>query len=396
MSSSSRLKRDWSGLQEDLLIEISKHIHTRFESIKFRSVCQSWRSSAALPKPPFKPIILPRPIVTGYGSKYSRPHLCKLVESTIYTIRPKDQNQAHPPKCWIIKVEEDTPNVIHLMDPLSRNFMSPKPKTFPKGLNVLDFNIYGICKEYLLVSVKDSLTQKGYQSKGIYLRTMILGIQKVVVSSVASNNDFVIMALRSLNLIFIRPGNETWTNFDIAGETGCISDIVHYMGKFVVVCNSGRGFLIDPCTLSVTLLVDRAGYGGTKRLVESNGHLFLVEIFSNVSPWRHGTGGQFLPIVCEVFRLFEGKEQWVQVDSLADSVFLVCPECSFSVSAFDFPGCKGNCILLKDYNFVTLDKDDAFDRNIGVFNLIDGTFEAADSSYLQLFWPPPTWISAPK
>ncbi|KAF9617356.1 hypothetical protein IFM89_036277 [Coptis chinensis] len=402
-TSIKRLKRDcWSKLPDDLLNAISKDINTKFETIQFRSVCQSWRSST--PRTPrfFSPI-LPLPILDDHDLKFTRPGSCKLVENTIYTLRPKGQLQPLPESVssWLIKVEEESRNVVHLIDPLLRCC-----KDFSDAeLKLSNFQIYGLCKEYHLVRTDND--SRFSPKRGIHYSRSDVDVRKVVLSSTASNNNFVIMAIRHWrSLVVFKHGDVAWTEFVIKGQDARFDDIIHYKGQFIFVDSTGQTFVLDPYTLSSTTLANRVVNSyeeasicvdSTRRLIISNKQLFLVDIYVEEHDlnWSRDSYGQCTPIECKVFVLDEEKQQWVPVESLGDRVFLVNPQGSYSISAFDFPGCKRNCILLTDYHFHLDREKNAFSHNIGVFDLKNGTFEElADSSYL-LFWPPPTWISIP-
>ncbi|KAF9617357.1 hypothetical protein IFM89_036278 [Coptis chinensis] len=384
-SSSSRLKRDcWLHLPDELLNAISKHIDTKFETIQFRSVCQSWRSSTP-PTPPFFSPVLPVPILDDHDITHTRLGSCKLVETTIYTLRPKEQLQTQPESgsSWLIKVEEESPNVVHLIDPLLRWYEYAPPEPFSEVLNLSDFQIYGLCKE------TDDASRFS-PKRGIYYwsSNVDVNVRKVILTSSTANHE---------------------ASFD---------DLIHYKGQFIVVDSTGQTFVMDPYTLSSTTLANRVVkryeeeqmkqfretncvpiiYVDSRRhLIISNKQLFLVDIYveEHGPNWPCDSHGQCMPIDCKVFVLDEEQQQWVPVESLGDRVFLLSPQGSYSISALDFPGCKGNRIFFTDYEF-SLDRGkDTFSHNIGVFDLKDGTFEElADSSYL-LFWPPPTWISTP-
>ncbi|PIA33305.1 hypothetical protein AQUCO_04100017v1 [Aquilegia coerulea] len=405
-------ERDWSQLPEDMLIQISNHFQTyRFESIRFRSVCQSWRKSSP-PLPPalsLNPIILPmKKIYDDFG---------KLVETTVYLIRrpnkKKDfqsESEFESDRAWLIKVEEDkTPNVIHPLDVITRELIIPSPKTVPTGLSLLDFVVTGVCKEYLLVPKQKAKYMSKLRNDFLYLITSFNPVQKIVVSSstCTANNkeDCVIMVLRSSeSLCCFRYGADKWSDIAIDQDSSksYFSDIIYYQRQFYFVENTGRTCVIDPYTLSTTLVANPIihGYLEKKRLLESNGELFLVDIFVNEDgpTVRHQQDSFFqsFPIDCKVFRLDKQRKLWIEVQSLDDRVFFVSNNCSFSIPAMDFSGCKGNCILLLNYFFLSV--ADIFDHDIGIFDLDGHTFSkllSPHSSYLQLFWPPPRWISAP-
>ena len=62
----------------------------------------------------------------------------------------------------------------------------------------------------------------------------------------------------------------------------------------------------------------------------------------------------------EVYKLDQECGRWVRVENLGDRVFFLGNDCSFSVSATDFSGCKGNCIY-----FIYEDDNGVFNRKTG-------------------------------
>ena len=72
---------------------------------------------------------------------------------------------------------------------------------------------------------------------------------------------------------------------------------------------------------------------------------------------------------------------WVTVENLGDRVFILGKDSSFSVSATEFSGCKGNCIY-----FTYEDDNGVFDKNT------DEIVDFQDSSHL--FRPPSSWLNS--
>ncbi|PIA50441.1 hypothetical protein AQUCO_01300884v1 [Aquilegia coerulea] len=301
---------DWSRLPSDILIDVAKHLNTtHFEFLQFRSVCPSWRSSA-VPTPIFTTPMYTLPSIPVNNMEDSRPDSFTLLEESCRNV-------------WLIRVQEAMPNHIHLTDPLSRTLICPLQNNPPNEFNLLDFKINGLC----------------------------IAVQKVVLPSTATKNDFVVMALYSWStLVFFRAGDEKWT---VIEDQECqFLDLIHFQGQFYAVDSTGRACIVDPNTSNVTYIANsfQNGGGTKKHLVESKGELFLVNIYADYDDGtqiRYDDCGEPIPTDCKVFKLNERNEQWVQVENLGDVVFLVYNQCSYSISASDFPGCEGNLILLR-------------------------------------------------
>uniref|UniRef100_A0A0V0GZ69 Putative ovule protein n=1 Tax=Solanum chacoense TaxID=4108 RepID=A0A0V0GZ69_SOLCH len=84
-----------------------------------------------------------------------------------------------------------------------------------------------------------------------------------------------------------------------------------------------------------------------KRLVESSGQLFLVDMSSyNSDPNEVDR--------IRIYWLDKQKHEWTRVYKLVDRIFFVGDDCCFSVSSKDFGDqCRGNCIyynMLRKYD----------------------------------------------
>ncbi|OVA15996.1 F-box domain [Macleaya cordata] len=437
-------KPDWSELPKEILTKISKHLTSEIDVLRFRSVCVSFRSSANLTPP----LILkfPFPIIPYESSinPDTPPRFCVLLQSTVYCLRPRQpvngngnggDGEGEGSSCqeWLIKVEEMRENVLRLVNPLSRVHIKPLPKTFPKVFNLSDFEIVELCNEYVLqLPESDSELEREYvvessnpnlriQVKEIYVRELDnLDVKKVAVlssnpNSPSANDVYGVMVLHvGGKLAFFKPGDEKWTV--IQNQTCRFNDVVQYNGKFYAVDSTGRAVVVDTSLNVSVVAVPVIGGGRKKRLVESDGILFLVDMFIDLGPdyleWDEfhdlveydGDGtpfptnydGEATPIRCEVFKLDESKQSWVEVENLGNRVFVVGDRCSFSVPANKLSQCKGNCIIFTD-NFYTLraeDFDDVFIQSIGIYSLEEDRIGplASYPGYNQLFWPPPSWI----
>ncbi|KAF9617366.1 hypothetical protein IFM89_036287 [Coptis chinensis] len=255
----------------------------------------------------------------------------------------------------VLIVKETKPNKLHVAEnplklhaaenPLTGSrFKSPLPKTFPKELNTLDFKLFVLCKQYLLeATVSGSELETEYYSGGflvkhVYIRALDnCDVIKVVVSSTATMDNFVIMGIHVYGLLVVcKSGDVAWTV--VREDQKCrFHDLIHYKGEFYA------------------------------RFVESNGDLFLVDIYLDFGPrfaeWNETCGptyysgegrpsppesrGESVPNGCKVYKLNERKQH-------------------FEISS----GHKGNATLFtEDYFYDDNHADQALHHDIGVFNL---------------------------
>ncbi|KAH0777736.1 hypothetical protein KY290_009147 [Solanum tuberosum] len=167
------------------------------------------------------------------------------------------------------------------------------------------------------------------------------------------------------------------------------------------------------------------GWGTKKRLVESGGELFLVDMFldTDVKTEVHGSQPSWnCPKEIKVYRLDEEQHEWIAVHTLGDQIFFAGDDCCFSVSSSDFGDqCRGNCIYyvnggitvnmrisppkyyafgFEDYLVYGLSKEvklrykGLHGHHTGIFSLQDGKLGSLLSflEYADIFWPPPSWL----
>ncbi|KAK4340052.1 hypothetical protein RND71_041514 [Anisodus tanguticus] len=220
----------------------------------------------------------------------------------------------------------------------------------------------------------------------------------------------------------IREYSYKWTR--LRGlSSKAILDIIVYKGNFYAVDLDGETIKFDS-SLNETKVASRFDDigGNKKRLVESSGELFLVDmVIDDVGPYWN--------IVFEVktYRLDEQKHEWTQVHTLDDRIFFAGDDGCFSLYSKDFGDqCRGNCIY---YTNISMDILGEYDdprgglgeysplvgrpsngplseelvhkyrelhgHNTGVFTLEDGKLGSLISflEYADIFWPPPSWLN---
>ncbi|OVA15997.1 F-box domain [Macleaya cordata] len=396
---------EWSQLPRELLDSIAKLLTSDIYVLRFRSVCSSWRSSVSYPLFYQLPNCIPihPKVVTTSLSDLGVFYLSKRVILRLGL--PENQQRRNFGTSWLIKLEQDVPGMLRLLNPLTENPIYPLPTTFPKIFDTINFQISELGQEYVLrYTNKPPFTNQFGYSGDVYM-------EKVVFSSTppwSVGIDYVIMTIHvSGKLAVFRSIDNSWTVID--DFTSPYDDVICYKGGFYAVDTTGRAVVVSP-SLTVTEIASPVFGGEKKCLVESEGELLLVDRYLSIGPDEDlgnvhddehiGQNDTYIvdsTIWFKVYKLNQGGQNWVELKSLGDRVLFLGDNCSFSTSASDFTGCKGSCIYFTDM-FVSLNKeeDDAFKAcDIGVFNLEDGSIGPLMSyqDRSQLFWPPPAWIS---
>ena len=169
-----------------------------------------------------------------------------------------------------------------------------------------------------------------------------------------------------------------------------LDDVVLFRVEFYAVDSNGRTVLVG-LSANVSLVAEPVFDGGDKKyLVESDGQLLMVDMYvDDDHDWL---------VWFKVFKLdLEGKS-WVELKSLVDRVLFLGDDCTFSASALELLGCKGNCIFFStNYFYGSVEEDGGNGvfrgRDIGVCDLDNGSVKplADYLEYSKLFWPPPDW-----
>lgn len=372
----------WSDLPEELLRYIGKSLDAGIDVLRFRSVCASWRSSI----PPLRQISPRFPFASSNGKAVD----AFVSQSTIYRLEPSDENpnpsasSSSSSKAWLIKVEQsETGQIVRLLNPLSCLHTRFLPASFPKLINLMDFRVIEVSKAYKL-----------QYSSG----SPIYGASKVVVypnSAWTSVKDCMIFALYDGGKLgFAKYGAEKWTLVD-DDNSHEYDDIIVYKDQFYVIDWLGIVSWIECSSLKlIQFFPPLCGLGTQKHLVESCGEFYVVDRYFN-----RKRRGRYLHenmnhnfrryLVCprtvdfKIYKLDQECGDWVMVQNLGDRVFFLGNDSSFSVSAREFGGCKGNCIYFTDEN------------DIGVFYLEDHSIGKIVNFpyYSHIFWPPPSWLT---
>ena len=336
---------DWSALPTELLRSVAEANPDRNDVVRFRSVCASWRSAIPPPCKILFPFLLPLPSTGFYRRAY-------VSHRTFYRLKLPDDVNPNPSTCssksWLVKVGESEIGLKYLLNPLS-NLHVGFP--FQKGINILDYQVVKVSKEYKLKCLTDM---------------SIVGVNKLVLFPDpewnSSVKDTVIYALyHEGKLGYVKYGDSNWTLVD---DLCHYDDIIVYKGKPYVVDNWGIVSWIDSSMKLIEFSPPLPDFGNQKHLVESRGELYVVGRFFDTERRfdHHLREYSVCPktFTFDVYKLDQECGRWVRVENLGDQVFILGNDCSFSVSATEFSGCKGNCIY-----FTYEDDNGVFDQKTG-------------------------------
>ncbi|WCJ39952.1 hypothetical protein M5689_020896 [Euphorbia peplus] len=389
---------EWSLLPKDLLEQISKHLNTSIDLLRFRSVCSSWRSSIH-PNPSSTFRILPNDGISRASFGFH------LIKRTIFLIK-----LPHSSECWLVKIEQDSLNRNHLLNPLSRYPLTYSlPPTFPRPFDVFRFRVLELGQEYVLNHVNFTLRSPSLPDAGN------LYMEKVVITWGNRGSEFVLLTIHvSGKLALFRSGDKKWSI--IQEMPSPFDDVIVYDGRLYAVDNTGRTVCVG---LDLELgLVANPVFGGDKKcLVECSGRLLLVDTYLSIDTADGNTsvvGEEEVPehlaqymsertVRFKVFKLDEASQSWIGVDSLDDRVLFLGEYSSFSASAADLSGCSGNCIFFMDSFFYPRDDNTNEEEgealvggDICVFDLGTGSIGPLCNfpKYSKMFWPPPDWVSS--
>lgn len=259
----------WSDLPKELWAAIGRRLDFHMDVLRFRSVCSTWR------------FLLPPSFPSATRLPLSVPPLSdsiSIFQSTIYRLHPSlddPSSSSSSSPGWLVKIahqsvlEESDPKsesglTMQLLNPLTDCQIKFKSGTFPNLLNLLNFRVTEVCKEYKLRHAAGN---------------PVLEVQKVLLSpnSPWTNvEEIIIVAIWLGKLRIWKYGSESWT--EIGGEgLPRFDDIIHYKGQFYAVDEWGTVSWIDSAMRVVQFSPPMIGGGDRKHLVEFNGDLYVVD-----------------------------------------------------------------------------------------------------------------------
>ncbi|CAJ2639142.1 unnamed protein product [Trifolium pratense] len=342
---------DWSQLPKDLLNLISERIDNKFDFIRFRSVCSSWRSFSI---PNHHHISLPFKFP---NLKYKR---------NIFLIKAPQQQDETLIRPWLIRVTQNSSGKIKLYESPLISF--ELPSTFSFSIDLYKSSVHNLGTDFIF-------------DEPYIQPEKVLAVTPLTLAILLDNGQ----------LVLSRCGDDCWTGIpDVSSFIGDIGDICIFKERiYAVEEKSSKTVTIGPEDLSVKLVAKdvHGGRPDIQFMVESEGELLLVDVFESFTDL-----GFQLHVDVDVFRIDEKEKEWVKLKSLGDRVLFWGNKCSFSASASDLSVAKGNCVIFMENVFFK--KNKICDSSMCVFDLDQGRLLPLRDypDYLNLFWPPPPSI----
>ncbi|CAI0407896.1 unnamed protein product [Linum tenue] len=400
---------DWSQLPSDLLERISKRLDTATEILRFRSVCNSWRSSASpygcrlsrafqiLPSDDF--------VKTSIGFYLSK--------RTVYLIGLPDSRHLGG---RLVKIEEDIPNRKRLLNPLSRYPLKSLPENFPRLLDLREVFVKELGQEYVLRHIGYMPNSSSFADAGDQYMEKV-AMMWLDPDSQRETSEFVLLTTHlSGKLAIFSSADRKWT---ITGETGSPYDnVIVHKGKLLAVDNTGKVVSVSK-DADLTLVANPVFGGDKKYLVQSSkDQLLLVDMYLSIDTGEENfdIGEEFMGHLAQymrerkvrfkVYRLDGEEKTWVELGSLGDTVLFIGDDSvsAFAASSSDLYGCKGNCIFFVDDFYYGreiggLGEEDGMwvAGDIGVFELDTGSIGPLVNypEYYKIFWQPPGRLLSP-
>lgn len=301
----------WTNLTVDLLKEIASRLD-RFEVMRLRSVCPSWRASVPIPpKAPLNPdgsaLKIPFPIDSSNGDPTVQGYFLLEESKILYLESP---NFSSSTGFAVLKMDYRDCGKVCFEELLHGSAFIPPSKGNP--LNLLEFRVkqIGVIHTLKFVSV---------ESESSNIRKVCLGYQTVV--------DFWVGTVEHRKLAIWKSGEAAW---NIVFDRDNIKDVVFCKQMFYALDTHGHLFEVEPSSVSVTRVVS-AGQGWVegRYLFVCAANIFLLSYIPDAEMdglEKHaGT-----PFTVNLYK-FEGNT-WVKPNNLDGGVAFLNPSYYFAVS----------------------------------------------------------------
>ncbi|XVF45600.1 hypothetical protein PTKIN_Ptkin02bG0219300 [Pterospermum kingtungense] len=372
---------DWSQLPPELLTLIAERLETRFDVLRFRSVCSSWRSSS----PPETIYPLPKHIYISSKPRFIREYTVRdviVTTDTVFLVRlPGVVNHSNPtpPACWLVKIGDGISRVkVSLLNPFSGSVLGPDLLVdLPKVLDLTNFQVVELGHQFFV--------QYAFSFYHDFM-PLSLDHKKEVefLRSSTNSDDFVMLGYLFGCLGFLRSGESNWTllkNAQNAHDT--IHDIISFNGKFYAIDKNGKTVVVDQ-SLNVGFIEPVGSSVRRKYLVQSGDNLLAVEMPLYLTPVNRDSSVRDKVAGFRIFKLDEEVQKWDEIESLGDQILFLGWHHAISASASEFYWEKGNLIFYSS------------PEHLFVFDLDTGTVSPLRNcpAYRNLFWPPPKWVTS--
>ncbi|KAK3033224.1 hypothetical protein RJ639_033104 [Escallonia herrerae] len=365
----SLLMENWSELLRDLLVEIAKQITSIEDFVSFGAVCSSWYAAAT--RDNFTPSTqIPWLMLADVEQQNESERWRQFFSLSSGRIFKVILPEASKIRClsslgWLLTLGELKANLLH---PLSR----------------------------LQIELPDLNTFQDYDEHENFLLDYVH--RMVLSASPAATRDYMVMVTHGFaaSLGFWRPGDASWTAVD-QWEL-YIYDINYYKDKLYAVDVHGSVIVCDvngPNPTQINLVSSPPdGF-----LPLRNVQLYLLGWLNNtlLVVSRKGVqltdAGNYGTTTFRVFQLDLRDKKWSEINNLGNRALFLGFNSSFSMETSGMNRCKANCIYFTDD---CVDSYRSFPggggRDMGVFNISDGSIKPHfDGRSLSLVTPP-TWV----
>ncbi|KAL4377681.1 hypothetical protein GQ457_02G013320 [Hibiscus cannabinus] len=402
----------WSDLPEELCSKIGQCLDARFDIIRFRSVCKTWRNSLPFSHPrnwylQMKPFNFNEGDARRYffifGDNSSNKELSSsIIRSTVYILR-QYPNPDPVPTPWLFKLEEEEEGKLRLVNPISDAPVMDLPSNFPKVLNLLDYPILEVNRGCIHKEIVKRISRRAGGEPIKSVTNFSLSKAAILPESDLISKD------AEITVLFLCPSGRLllWRNVDDRlvkiNMAGCYyDDIAVYRGRFVAVDRWGIVSFVDSSFRLVEYTPPVLNGGHRKHLVVSSEHLYVVDRYfyrSRIALHCYIKRDAKAVVGFKLFKLDEDYG-WLAVTSLDDHILFIGQQSNFFVPIKELGGCRGNSIYFIDENRWYNDEDNALigstGHGISVFDLVGQRIGKLSSfpGCSDMLWPPPSWFTA--
>lgn len=390
-----RQSSDWSQLVSDISESILRRLSLA-NVIRFQTVCSSWCCVAqAYMSSPSRTPFLEAPWLMlnadedeGSRNNYS---FFSLEEKRVFKLKtmreetPKGycMGSSHG---WLVLVDQNADP--YLLNPLSgAQIQLPGLRSFP---SVVDINHCAEGGLFFQFRVGNCVEINFFESMKELQEKLYYGVVLSLDPSQNSNYVVVVLYYYGRKLSFCKSGDETWTDLSILQSMYCA--ITYYNDELYALTEDGK---VEVWDLRNSLLpVKRMDVGPNSSfpthtdecyvynyLVALSGHLFLVVRCVDY-------GSRVRRVLFTVYKLDFEKMEWIEVESLGDSVLFL--DVKHALSLQSVGECQKNSIYFLDcYAFEQIVR-----RELCLFKFEDKSISSIchwDSGYP--FWDyKPYWV----
>lgn len=428
----------WSDLGEDLLGTVCEAL-TIPDIYSFASVCRSWRSAAALKD---KRRHLHRFKLQKPWLVFSESDMKTATFANFYSISDGrflamgKEPDVLPSlnNCFVIgsdhgwMIVADERSELSLVNPMTRKQIAlPPVSTFDIVIPQYgDYNKKSIVTSYCVKETEynrygHNFTTYVYEYTVENLRYSLYWKACLSSSPAGSDDDYTVVVLlhnQFSGLALAKSGDEKWTMmFDVLKPLFIVDMVFqhhrrrrcsnHATDPELVLLTTNESGMVQEWDLSSQAVAGRKGeeFLPADPELDSNDYFFYLVHTprGDLLQVRRLRGEKGVPYCdyttfkIEVYRVDfipgSQKRRLVKVKSLGHHALFVGGNTPVCVSTVDAPALKPNCVYFTDEysEFSQYEKEGR--RDIGIYNLEDGTIQHVLPNDTRLLWPPPLWFT---